>query len=88
MTIGVLVGEEKFSKWIGRFGFGRPTGIQYPAEEQGIVLDLDEYSGSSIGNMPIGQGLSVTPMQMVAGYTAIANGGVLRPPQLIKRDRR
>ena len=46
---------------------------------------LDEYSGSTIGNLPIGQGLSVTPMQMVAGYTAIANGGILRPPQLIKR---
>ena len=38
-----------------------------------------------MGNLPIGQGLAVTPMQMVAGYTAIANGGILRPPQLIKR---
>ena len=46
---------------------------------------LDEYSGSTMGNLPIGQGLSVTPMQMVAGYTAIANGGILRPPQLIEQ---
>lgn len=85
VTIGELVGAEKFSKWIDRFGFGRPTGVQYPAEEQGIVPELDEYSGSTIGNLPIGQGLAVTPIQMVAGYTAIANGGMLKPPQLIKR---
>ncbi|HYG96102.1 MAG TPA: penicillin-binding protein 2 [Solirubrobacterales bacterium] len=85
VEIGLEVGAEKFDKWIRRFGFGRPTGIQFPAEEQGIVLDLDEYSGSSMGNMPIGQGISVTPMQMVAGYGAIANGGVLKRPQLFKK---
>jgi cell division protein FtsI (penicillin-binding protein 3) len=84
-TIGIEIGEEKFDKWIRRFGFGRPTGIQYPAEEQGLLLDLDEYSGSTLGNEAMGQGLSVTPIQMVAGYTAIANGGRLRPPQLVKK---
>ncbi len=85
VTIGQEVGAEKFSRWINRFGFGRPTGVQFPAEEEGIVPELDEYSGSSMGNLPIGQGLAVTPMQMMAGYAAIANGGTLRPPQLIKR---
>jgi cell division protein FtsI (penicillin-binding protein 3) len=85
VTIGEKVGATNFSKWISRFGFGRKTGIQYPAEEIGLVPSLDEYSGSSIGNLPIGQGLAVTPIQMVAGYTAIANGGWLKPPQLIKR---
>jgi cell division protein FtsI (penicillin-binding protein 3) len=85
VTIGLAVGAEKFSRWINRFGFGRPTGVQFPAEERGIVPELDQYSGSTMGNLPIGQGISVTPMQMVAGYTAIANGGFLKPPQLIKR---
>ncbi len=85
VTIGLEVGAEKFSRWIDRFGFGRPTGVQFPAEERGIVPELDEYSGSTMGNLPIGQGLSVTPMQMIAGYTAIANGGRLKPPQLVKR---
>jgi cell division protein FtsI/penicillin-binding protein 2 len=84
-TIGLQVGSEKFSRWIDRFGFGRPTGVQFPAEEQGLVLALDEYSGSTMGNLPIGQGLAVTPMQMIAGYAAIANGGILRPPQLIEK---
>ncbi|MGN6255537.1 MAG: peptidoglycan D,D-transpeptidase FtsI family protein [Solirubrobacterales bacterium] len=85
VTIGLKVGAEKFSKWISRFGFGRPTGIQFPGEEQGIVPPLDKYSGSTMGNLPMGQGLAVTPIQMVAGYTAIANGGILRPPQLIEK---
>jgi cell division protein FtsI/penicillin-binding protein 2 len=85
VTIGLKVGAEKFSKWISRFGFGSPTGIQFPNEEQGIVPSLDHYSGSTMGNLPMGQGLAVTPIQMVAGYTAIANGGILRPPQLIKK---
>jgi cell division protein FtsI (penicillin-binding protein 3) len=84
-TIGLEIGSEKFSRWINRFGFGRPTGVQFPAEERGIVPALDQYSGSTMGNLPIGQGLSVTPMQMIAGYAAIANGGILRRPQLIER---
>ncbi len=85
VTIGLKVGAEKFSKWISRFGFGRRTGIQFPNEEHGIVPSLDQYSGSTMGNLPMGQGLAVTPIQMVAGYTAIANGGILKPPQLIKK---
>ena len=83
VTIGLGLGSEKFSRWINRLGFGRPTGVPYPAEEQGIVPELDEYSGSTMGNLPLGQGLAVTPMQMITGYAAIANGGLLRQPRLI-----
>ncbi|MGB7588680.1 MAG: penicillin-binding protein 2 [Solirubrobacterales bacterium] len=85
VTIGLQVGSERFSRWIRRFGFGTPTGVQFPAEERGIVPALSEYSGSTMGNLPMGQGLSVTPMQMIAAYAAIANGGILRQPQLIER---
>jgi cell division protein FtsI/penicillin-binding protein 2 len=84
-TIGLKLGATRFSKWIDRFGFGRPTGVQLPAEEQGLVPKLDEYSGSTMGNLPIGQGIGVTPMQMMAGYDAIADGGILRRPQLIEK---
>ena len=84
VTIGLGLGSEKFSRWIDRLGFGRPTGVPFPAEEQGIVPELDEYSGSTMGNLPLGQGLAVTPMQMMAGYAAIANGGMLRRPRLIE----
>jgi cell division protein FtsI/penicillin-binding protein 2 len=85
VEIGLELGAQRFSRWIDRFGFGQPTGVQYPAEERGIVPPLDEYSGSTMGNLPMGQGLSVTPMQMIAGYDAIADGGILRQPQLIEK---
>jgi cell division protein FtsI/penicillin-binding protein 2 len=85
VTIGLKLGAERFSKWIDRFGFGRRTGVQYPDEEIGLVPKLDEYSGSTMGNLPMGQGLSVTPMQMMAGYQAIADGGILKRPQLIEK---
>jgi cell division protein FtsI (penicillin-binding protein 3) len=83
VTIGLGLGSERFSRWIERFGFGRPTGVRFPGEEQGIVPALEDYSGSTMGNLPIGQGLLVTPIQMAAAYAAIANGGLLRPPRLI-----
>ncbi len=85
VEIGLGLGAARFSKWIDRFGFGRQTGVQFPGEEIGLVPKLDEYSGSTMGNLPMGQGLSVTPMQMIAGYDAIANGGTLRPPQLVEK---
>ena len=85
VMIGQRLGAERFDEWIRRFGFGSPTGIDLPGEESGILLDLEDYSGSSMGNMPIGQGLAVTPMQMAVGYAAIANGGVLRPPHIVER---
>ncbi len=85
VTIGLELGATRFSKWIDRFGFGRRTGVQFPGEEIGLVPKLDEYSGSTMGNLPMGQGLSVTPMQMIAGYNAIADNGMLRPPRLIKK---
>jgi cell division protein FtsI/penicillin-binding protein 2 len=85
VTIGLQIGSERFSRWISRFGFGRPTDIRFPAEERGIVPSLDEYSGTTMANLPLGQGLSVTPVQMAAGYAAIANGGILRAPRLVER---
>jgi cell division protein FtsI/penicillin-binding protein 2 len=84
ITIGMKEGATRFSQWINRFGFGRPTGVTFPGEEQGIVPALKDYSGSTMGNLPIGQGLSVTPMQIATAYSAIANGGILRKPTLIK----
>jgi cell division protein FtsI (penicillin-binding protein 3) len=84
VTIGLKEGADRFSQWINRFGFGHPTGLDYPGEERGIVPARDNYSGSTMGNLPIGQGLAVTPMQMATAYSAIADGGVLRRPTLVK----
>jgi cell division protein FtsI (penicillin-binding protein 3) len=88
--IGMRDGRSRFDHWVRTFGFGKPTGIDLSGEEAGIVPQLKQYSGSSMGNLPIGQGLAVTPIQMAAAYSAIANGGILRPPHIIQRvgDRR
>jgi len=83
VTIGLKLGTEKFDAWVRRFGFSEPTGIDLPGEEAGIVPTVEEYSGSSIGNLPIGQGLSVTPIQMAYGFSAIANGGIAHTPHVI-----
>ncbi|MDP9377370.1 MAG: penicillin-binding protein 2 [Actinomycetota bacterium] len=85
VKIGLLQGRERFHHWIERLGFGRPTGIDLPGEERGIVLPLDRYSDSTMGNLPLGQGISVTPMQMASAYAALANGGMLRPPRIVSQ---
>jgi len=77
---------DTFDGWIRKFGFGAPTGINFPGEEQGIVPTPDDYSGSTMGNLPIGQGLSVTPIQMATAYSTIANGGILREPRLVLEE--
>jgi cell division protein FtsI (penicillin-binding protein 3) len=82
--IGQRLGSKRFDYWVRRFGFGAKTGVDLPGEQSGIVLHWWQYSGSSMANLPFGQGESVTPMQMVAAYSAIANGGVLRPPHIVQ----
>ncbi|HEY1521363.1 MAG TPA: penicillin-binding protein 2 [Solirubrobacteraceae bacterium] len=82
--IGRKLGSKPFDSWVHRFGFGQPTGVDLPGEQSGIVLHWWQYSGSSMANLPFGQGESVTPMQMVAAYSAIANGGILRAPHVVQ----
>jgi cell division protein FtsI/penicillin-binding protein 2 len=85
IKIGALEGKDDFSNWVSKFGFGARTGVELPGEELGQVLPVSHYSGSSMGNLPIGQGQLVTPIQMASAYAAIANGGILRPPHIIAK---
>src|SRR5947209_6767906 len=84
--IGMRLGPTRFDQWVRRFGFGSGTGIDLPGEAAGIVPKPSQYSGSSMGNLPIGQGLAVTPMQMAAAYEAIANKGISHRPHVIASD--
>jgi cell division protein FtsI/penicillin-binding protein 2 len=85
ITIAQRVGEGRLAYWIDRFGFGRATGIDFPGESAGFALPPDQWSGSTIGTVPIGHGIAVTPIQMARAYAAIANGGVLVQPHLVER---
>lgn len=85
ITIAQRLGRERFDAWVKRFGFGSLTGIDFPGETPGLMTPLEEWSDVSIGNIPIGQGISVTPIQLVSAYAAIANDGVLVQPHLLKR---
>ena len=75
------LGETRLKKWIRHFGFGARTGIDFPAESGGLLPSY--WSGSTIGNVPIGQGISVTAIQLASVYGAIANGGVWIQPHLV-----
>jgi cell division protein FtsI (penicillin-binding protein 3) len=83
ITLAQMLGRERVEDWIGRFGFGKRTGVDAPGESSGLLWGY--WSGSTIGNVPIGQGIGVTPIQMAAAYGAIANDGVLRTPYLVER---
>jgi cell division protein FtsI (penicillin-binding protein 3) len=83
VTIGLELGARRFDRWVRRFGFGRGTGVDLPGEAAGIVPPPSQYSGSSMGNLPIGQGLAVTPIQMAAGYSALAANGVEHRPHVV-----
>jgi cell division protein FtsI (penicillin-binding protein 3) len=83
ITVAEKLGSGELAGWIDRFGFGRQTGIDYPGESSGLVLPLQDWSGSTIGTVPIGQGIAVTPLQMVSAYATIGNGGVRVTPHLV-----
>ena len=85
VTIAQRLGEGRLASWIERFGFGKSTGIDFPGESPGFALPLEQWSGSTIGTVPIGHGIAVTPVQMARAYSVIANGGMLVRPHLIAR---
>jgi cell division protein FtsI (penicillin-binding protein 3) len=84
IKVAQLLGPTKVDEYLRKFGFGRSTGLGLPHEESGELLDLDHWSGTSIGSIPIGQGISVTAMQMLFAYNVVANDGVYVPPSLVR----
>ncbi|MCW2961390.1 MAG: penicillin-binding protein 2 [Thermoleophilia bacterium] len=82
IKIAQRLGQKQYDVWTRRFGFGAPTGIDFPGEIQGTVTPFNEWTKVSIGNIPIGQGIAVTPIQLISAYAAIANDGVLVQPHL------
>jgi cell division protein FtsI/penicillin-binding protein 2 len=80
------LGGERLHDYLERFGLGQPTGLGLQGEASGYLPPYDKWSGVSIGNIPIGQGLSMTPLQLATGYAAIANGGTLVTPHVTPEE--
>jgi cell division protein FtsI/penicillin-binding protein 2 len=80
IQVAQLLGGERLSEYLKGFEFGEKTGVDLWGEDQGQVPPYEEWSGTSIGNIPVGQGLTVTPLQLAAGYAALANGGTQVTP--------
>jgi cell division protein FtsI (penicillin-binding protein 3) len=86
IQVGQTLGGPKLYEYILRFGFGEVTGVDLWGEDPGSVPAYEDWSGSSIGNIPMGQGLTVTPLQLASGYAAIANGGRRITPHVRERE--
>jgi cell division protein FtsI/penicillin-binding protein 2 len=82
--LGISLGDQKFYEYIRRFGFGERTGIELPGEISGLVRPPRTWSKISISRIPMGHEIGVTPLQMTAAMSAIANGGKLMTPRIIK----
>jgi cell division protein FtsI (penicillin-binding protein 3) len=77
------LGEERLDSYLRRFGLGTKTALDFPFEDPGNVRPVDDWSGTSLPTIAIGQGLTVTPMQMLGVYNTIANDGVAIAPRLV-----
>ncbi|ANI40610.1 peptidoglycan D,D-transpeptidase FtsI family protein [Mycolicibacterium vaccae] len=84
LMLAQRLGPERFAEMLKLFGLGQRTGVGLPGESAGLVPPIDQWSGSTFSNLPIGQGLSMTLLQMTGIYQAIANDGVRIPPRIIK----
>ncbi|MCP2520098.1 penicillin-binding protein 2 [Candidatus Aminicenantes bacterium AC-708-M15] len=85
IKVGLRLGKEKLYKYLKSFGFGERTGIDLPGEENGILRDIRKWSSISVGEISIGYEIGVTAIQMLRAVSAIANGGYLVTPRIVKK---
>lgn len=87
VNIGLRLGPDAFYRYINAFGFGKPTGIDLPGEAKGIVIDQAKIKPINIATMAMGQSIAVTPMQLLTAVAAVANGGEMLRPQIVREVR-
>jgi cell division protein FtsI (penicillin-binding protein 3) len=78
------LGAPTMARYLSAFGLGRPTGVDFPYEARGIMLPLSQWSDASLATMAYGQGIAVTPLQMISVFSTIADGGVWVQPRLVR----
>ena len=86
VKLGQALGKTALADYIGRFRLSRRTGVDFPGEASGWMPPTSTWSASTMGNLPFGQGLSVTPLQLTRSVAAIANGGTLVTPHFLLRQ--
>jgi cell division protein FtsI (penicillin-binding protein 3) len=84
LEIAQRVGADQFMKYLTAYGLGQKTGIELPGESAGLVPEQADWSDSTFANLPIGQGVAMTALQMTSMYQAIANNGVRIPPRIVQ----
>ncbi len=84
IKLGLRLGEERLYRYIRAFGFGSEAGVELPGEERGLLRPPSRWSGISIGEISMGQEIGVTALQVVTAYSAIANGGILYEPRVVR----
>ncbi|WUA11848.1 penicillin-binding protein 2 [Nocardia sp. NBC_01377] len=84
LMLAQRVGEDRYADMVNRFGLGQRTGVGLPGETAGQVPARDQWSGGTFANLPIGQGLSMSTLQMTGMYQAIANDGLRIPPRIVR----
>jgi cell division protein FtsI (penicillin-binding protein 3) len=87
IKLGLRLGNERLYDYIRRLGFGSKTGVELPGETAGLIRPVSRWQPGSIGSVPIGQEVGVTPVQMAAAYGAVANDGVRVAPHLVREVR-
>ncbi len=88
IKIALRLGAPKFYDYIRAFGFGAPTGIDLPGESKGILRRVENWTPISVGSISMGQEVGVTPVQLITAVSAIANGGLIYRPHVVKELRR
>ncbi|HLH35551.1 MAG TPA: penicillin-binding transpeptidase domain-containing protein [Alloacidobacterium sp.] len=86
IRVGQRLGQDRLFKYIRAFGFGDRTGIELPAETRGLLEPLKHWGPSTMGAVPMGQEIAVTPIQIVSMVSTIANGGVYLPPHILLKS--
>lgn len=85
LQLAQRIGEERYWEYLKRFGVGKPTGVELPNESSGLVPQFEQWSGGTFANLPIGQGMSWSALQMASVYQAMANGGERIEPRIVSR---
>jgi cell division protein FtsI (penicillin-binding protein 3) len=84
IMIANKLGRDNLDRYLRAFGFGKRTALEFPGETAGILKPANQWYSTDMGSIPIGQGVAVSPLQMIAAYNTVANGGVYVAPKLVK----